>query len=99
MTAYRERVLACARGGTYKYFLDREDVQGAWERLAASLGPIVSVTATSTIQIETPALIVRSTHLGNPITVFRKRACRREAIDTFHRLIGYVGDDGAPFGG
>lgn len=99
MVPYRERVHACARGGTFKYFLARDDVAAAWRRLEDAFGPIVLTPATRTMQIETRALILRSTHLGNPITVFRKRACRAEDIDVFHGAIGFSRDDEQRAGG
>ncbi|AKV04207.1 hypothetical protein AKJ09_10870 [Labilithrix luteola] len=96
---YREKVLACARGGTFKYFLPRDEVMPAWRRLEATFGLIVVTAATHTMQIESKALILRATHLGNPITVFRKRACRAEDVDVFHGVIGFSEDDEEKAGG
>ena len=40
-------------------------------------------------EIESEHFIFRSTYLGNPITVFRKRKCTAEEVEKFHALVGY----------
>lgn len=87
---YRELVHACARGGTYKYFFDRDEVAAIWQRLAATYGPIRKNDAFKTIEIEDERLIFRSTLLANPVTVFRKRKCEAADVDRFHQLVGYT---------
>jgi hypothetical protein len=85
---HRERVLSCPRGGTFKYFLERDEVGPTWKRLEDAFGP-AAVQPLGTIAIETRALIIRSTRLRNPLTVFRKRTCREEDVTELHALIGY----------
>jgi hypothetical protein len=86
---YREKVIACERGGTFKYFLLADRVAHVWAALAAQWGPPAKNAAFATMEIGTPALIVRSTLLGNPLTVFRKRACTDADIATLHRLLEF----------
>jgi hypothetical protein len=91
---YREKVIACERGGTFKYFLVADRVSAVWAALADVWGAPQKNTAFATMEIVTPALIVRSTLLGNPLTVFRKRACTGADIEMLHRLVEYrEGDD------
>jgi hypothetical protein len=85
----RELVHACSRGGTFKYFVPREHVAAVWRRLAEAFGPIVRDPVMKTMQIESPALMFRSTLLANPITVIRKRKCTEEDIARMHELVGY----------
>ncbi len=86
----------CARKETFKYFFDRNEVLLVWERLAAAMGKIKRSDTMKTIEIETPALIVRSTLLGNPITVFRKRACKAADVAAFHVLVGFSEEERSP---
>ena len=92
MATERQRVLSCPRGGTFKYFLDRDEVASTWRRLEEAYGPVVDEPL-GTIAIETRALIIRSTRLRNPLTVFRKRTCRAEDVAGLHGLIRYTPDD------
>lgn len=89
MTPYRELVHACARGGTYKYFFDRNDVVGVWRRLESRYGEVRRNEAFKTMEIESERLILRATLLMNPITVFRKRLCDATDVEEFHLLVGY----------
>ena len=89
MTPYRELVHACARGGTYKYFFDKNDVIEVWRRLEVRYGPVRRNDAFKTIEIESDRLILRSTLLMNPITVFRKRRCENGDIEELHAIVGY----------
>jgi hypothetical protein len=82
-------VHACSRGGTFKYFFAKAEVEVVWRRLEASYGPIRRSDAMKTIEIEAERLIFRSTYLGNPITVFRKRKCVADDVERFHALVGY----------
>ena len=86
---YREKVIACERGGTFKYFLVADRVAAVWSALASAYSPPVQNAAFATLEIATPALIVRSTLLGNPLTVFRKRACTDAHIAELHRLLEF----------
>jgi len=79
----------CARKETFKYFFDRAEVQTIWERLSANMGAIKRSDTMKTMEIETRALIVRATLLGNPITVFRKRACTAADVAAFDALVGF----------
>ena len=94
MRTYRERVLACARGGTFKYFFSREAAVEAWSCLQATYGPLRRNESMKTMEIESEHFIFRSTFLGNPITVFRKRKCTVDDVERFHRLIGYGHEGG-----
>lgn len=87
---YREKVIACERGGTYKYFLDRDQVLPTWERLKAAFGDVLRSETMATIEVRGPALIVRSTLLGNPITVVRRPPCTADDVEAFHALIGFA---------
>ena len=92
---YREKVIACERGGTYKYFLAADRVLEVWKQLAARFGEAKRDSVRATMEIETRAFIVRATLLGNPLTVFRKRTCESTDIDGLHDVFGYrEGEDG-----
>lgn len=93
MIPYRALVHACARGGTYKYFFDKDAVVGVWKRLEARYGAVRRNDAFKTMEIESERLIVRATLLMNPITVFRKRLCDAMDIEEFHTLVGYSAVD------
>jgi len=88
---YREKVIACERGGTYKYFLAADRVLAVWHALAARYGEPRRDPVRATIEVETRAFIVRSTLLGNPLTVFRKRACTDVELAVLHELLGFDG--------
>lgn len=90
MTPYREKVIACERGGTYKYFLSADRVLEVWKTLAEKFG-VKRDQARATMESETQAFIVRSTLLGNPLTVFRKRKCTDADIDLLHEVFGFHG--------
>ncbi len=90
MRPYRELVLACSRGGTFKYFFPREQALEVWRNLQETYGPLRRNDAMKTMEIESERFIFRSTYLGNPITVFRKRKCTAEDVETFHLLVGYT---------
>lgn len=89
MGPYREKVLACARGGTFKYFFPREQALEVWRVLQDTYGPLRRNDAMKTMEIESERFIFRATYLGNPITVFRKRKCTPEDVEVFHRVVGY----------
>ena len=93
MTPYRELVHACARGGTYKYFFDKDEVLEVWQRLEGRYGVIRRNESFKTMEIESERLILRATLLMNPITVFRKRLCALTDIEELHVLVGYSGAD------
>lgn len=94
MRPYREKVLACSRGGTFKYFFDRDDAARVWRVLQERYGELTKSEAMKTMEIEAERFIFRSTFLGNPITVFRKRKCTNEDVEELHRLVGYSEGDG-----
>ena len=89
MAPYREKVIACERGGTYKYFLDRERVLSAWALLVEHYGPIRRDERMSTMEVRGARLLFRSTLLGNPITVFRLPDCSEADVNEFHALIDF----------
>jgi hypothetical protein len=92
---YREKVIACERGGTYKYFLAAERVADVWAALVRRFGEMQKDGVRATIEIATKALIIRSTLLGNPITVFRKRACTPADVEELHAVLEFrEGGDG-----
>jgi hypothetical protein len=92
---YREKVIACERGGTYKYFLAAERVADVWAALVRRFGEMQKDGVRATIEITTKALIIRSTLLGNPITVFRKRACTPADVEELHAVLEFrEGGDG-----
>lgn len=86
---YREKVIACERGGTYKYFLAADRLLDVWKQLAQRYGEAKRDSVRATMEIETKAFIVRSTLLGNPLTVFRKRACTPADIEALHALFEF----------
>jgi hypothetical protein len=86
---YREKVIACERGGTYKYFLAADRVAPVWAALTRRYGEITKDAVRATIEIVTPVLIVRSTLLGNPVTVFRKRGCTEADVASLHEALEF----------
>ncbi len=90
---YREKVIACERGGTFKYFLAADRVTATWAALAATYGEVKRDPARATVEIVSRAFIVRATLLGNPITIMRKRACTDEDIGALHAILGFTDDD------
>ncbi len=89
---YREKVIACERGGTYKYFLAAARVEPVWAALVAAYGAIQRDPVRATMEITTSAFILRSTLLGNPLTVFRKRACTSADVAALHLVLGFPED-------
>jgi hypothetical protein len=87
---YREKVIACERGGTFKYFLAADRVEAVWTRLVRAYGEIVRHEARATLEIVSRAFILRSTLLRNPITVFRKRACTDTDVTALHALLEFT---------
>ncbi len=87
----RERVPACVHPETYKYFLERDAVMAVWARLAERYGAPRRHAGFRTMEIGAPRFILRSTLLGNPITVLRRRDCTPADIVELHALLGYVG--------
>lgn len=87
---YREKVIACERGGTFKYFLAADRVAAVWENLERAFGAPVHNAAFGTLEIVTPVFILRSTLLRNPLTVFRKRACTDADVRALHALLEFT---------
>lgn len=90
---YREKVIACERGGTFKYFLPRDSVLWTWLALGAAHGPLRRNEAFHTVEIRGARLLFRSTLLGNPITVFRLPGCTENDVRELHAMIGFVEDE------
>jgi hypothetical protein len=90
---YRLRVFACIHPDTYKYYFDRGSVWPTWEALEREFGPISRNDAFGTQEILTRALIIRSTKLGNPVTVIRRRTCSPADVAKFHDVVGFAEDD------
>jgi len=87
----REKVPACVHPETYKYYLERADVLPIWHRLAERYGQPRRHPGFRTMEIGAPRFILRSTLLGNPITVLRRRDCTPADIIELHALLGYPG--------
>lgn len=85
----REKVPACVHPETYKYYLEREDVMATWQRLSERYGQPRRHAGFRTMEIGGPRFILRSTLLGNPITVLRRRDCTPADILELHTLLGY----------
>jgi hypothetical protein len=96
VTPYREKVQACALKHTYKYFFEKDDVGAAWQRLEGAYGPARRNEAMKTLEINHAKFVIRATHLGNPITVFRKRRCTEDDVEELHRVIGFAASHEAP---
>lgn len=86
---HRERVPACVHPETYKYFLDREAVLATWQRLVDRYGEPRRNPGFRTMEIAAPRFMLRSTLLGNPVTVLRRRDCSAADIAELHALLGY----------
>ena len=86
---HRERVPACVHPETYKYFLDREAVLATWQRLVDRYGEPRRNPGFRTMEIAAPRFMLRSTLLGNPVTVLRRRDCTAADIAELHALLGY----------
>ncbi len=87
---YREKVIACERGGTFKYFIARDAVFSTWIALGQTYGPVQRNDVMHTIEIRGTRLLFRATLLGNPITVFRLPDCMEADVLQFHELIGFA---------
>ncbi len=74
---------------TYKYFFSREQTVRIWECLKQHYGTIRKNDAFHTMEIECDEFIFRSTWLGNPITVVRKRTCTPQDVERFHARIRF----------
>lgn len=85
----RERVPACIHPDTFKYFLAREAVLATWARLVARYGELRRDPAFRTMEVVGPRFTVRSTWLGNPVTVLRRRGCSAADIRELHAILGY----------
>lgn len=85
----RERVPACVHPETFKYFLERDAVIATWSRLAARYGEIRRSPGFKTMEVAGPRFTVRSTLLGNPVTVLRRRDCTPDDIAELHAILGY----------
>lgn len=92
---HREKVIACERGGTYKYFLDRDRVFAVWRALEMTYGPVRRNEQFATMEVRGTSLLFRATLLGNPITVFRLPPCTPADVDAFHALIEFEEHDAA----
>mgnify|MGYP000008068766 CR=1 FL=1 len=87
----REKVPACVHPETYKYYLEREAVMETWRRLAERYGQPRRHPGFRTMEISAPRFILRSTLLGNPVTVLRRRDCTAADILELHALLGFPG--------
>ncbi|MBL8971648.1 MAG: hypothetical protein JNK56_13745 [Myxococcales bacterium] len=74
---------------TYKYFLERDEVVATWGRLVERYGEARRNAGFRTMEVAGPRFILRSTLLGNPITVLRRRDCTPADILELHALLGY----------
>ncbi|WP_434420354.1 hypothetical protein [Nannocystis pusilla] len=86
---HREKVPACVHPETYKYFLERDAVIPTWQKLAARWGEPRHNPSFRTMEIAAPRFTLRSTVLGNPITVLRRRECTADDVAELHALLGY----------
>ncbi len=87
---HREKVPACVHPETYKYFLERDEVLATWARLVARYGEARRNPGFRTMEIAAPRFMLRSTLLGNPVTVLRRRDCTPADIAELHALLGYA---------
>ena len=85
----REKVPACVHPETYKYFLERDEVIATWGRLVERYGEARRNAGFRTMEVAGPRFILRSTLLGNPITVLRRRDGTPADILELHALLGY----------
>jgi hypothetical protein len=86
---FRKRDYSCLTRLTYKYFVEPERIAEIWRLLEAELGPIQRIEPMRVQQISSPALIVRSTFDGNPITVMQ-RSIEPGALDRVHAIFGFT---------
>ncbi len=85
----RDLVVGCRTPQTYKYWLPLAQVPTAWALLREAYGPLRTNEAFGTQELHTPSLIMRSTRIGNPLTVFRTRSCSEADLERFHQLIDF----------
>lgn len=90
---FRKRDYSCLTRLTYKYFVEPAQTAEIWRRLEAELGPIQRLDSVRVQQISSPALIVRSTFDGNPITVMQ-RSSEPGALDRVHAIFGFTEEPG-----
>lgn len=84
----RKRLTTCIHADTYQYFIQAHGIHGLWSCLEKSYGQIQR-NSFNAMWIETPTLLIKAPHSGNPLTVFRKQRCSAKDINNFHRLIEY----------
>lgn len=75
--------------GAHAYFLEREQVPAVWQRLVARFGAPRRGPGFRGIELATPRYTLRSTLLGNPITVQPSRVCTPADLAELHALLGY----------
>ncbi len=85
----REKVLASVHPETYRYFLERDEIMATWRRLVERYGEARRNAGFRTMEVAGPRFILRSTLLGTPITVLRRRDCTPADILELHALLGY----------
>ena len=86
---FRKRDYSCVTRLTYKYFVEPARTAEIWRLLEAELGPIQRIESVRVQQISSPALIVRSTFDGNPITVMQ-RSLEPGVLDRVHAILGFT---------
>jgi len=84
---YPEKVIACERGGTLKYFVTRDQVFPTWLALGSAYGHVSLNEHMHTVEIRGERLLFLSTLLGNPSTVFRLPGS--DDVDRFYAMIGF----------
>lgn len=62
-----------------------------WSRLVERYGEARRNAGFRTMEVAGPRFVLRSTLLGNPITVLRRRDCTPADILELHALLGYDG--------
>jgi len=87
---FRKRDYSCVTRLTYKYFVEPERTAEIWRLLEAELGPIQRIEPVRVQQISSPALIVRSTFDGNPITVMQRSTGDPGVLDRVHAILGFT---------
>ena len=87
---FRKRDYSCLTRLTYKYFVEPERTVEIWRQLEAELGPIQRLAMVRVQQINTPALIVRATFDGNPITVMQRSGGDDGALARVHAIFGFT---------
>jgi hypothetical protein len=87
---FRKRDYSCLTRLTYKYYVEPERAAEIWTRLEGELGPIQRIPAVRVQQISSPALIVRATFDGNPITVMQRGGDDPAALARLHAIFGFT---------